>query len=267
MSKGTIVITGAAGGMGTAVRKLLEEKDYLVWGLDIADNDDPHYIRTDITSAESVQAAADRISSECGKIDAVVHTAGIYDMNSLIEMPEEEFVRIFNVNLFGMYRVNKAFMPLLNLNSRIIMVSSELAPLDPLPFNGIYGITKSAIEKYAYSLRMELQLLGHNVSVIRPGAVKTSLLDVSQKRIENFCDSTELYKNTSKRFLKLVNKIETSNVKPEKVASRILRALQAKHPHYVYNINRSPLLRLFNMLPRHMQNFLIRKILTNREKG
>ena len=250
--------------MGKAVRGLLEGKGYRVWALDISDAGGRDYIRTDITSEESVDAAARKISTETGKIDAVVHTAGIYDMNSLVEMPEEEFVRIFNINLFGMYRVNKAFLPLMNPNSRIIMVSSELAPLDPLPFNGIYGITKSAIEKYAYSLRMELQLLGHKVSIIRPGAVKTSLLDVSQRRIENFCGSTELYKNTSRRFLKLVNRIETSNVKPEKVALRILRALQSAHPRYVYNINRSPLLFLFNILPQHLQNFLIRKILTNR---
>ncbi len=264
MDRKTVVLTGAAGGMGSAVRTLLEEKGCLVWSLDISDCSDPHYIRTDITSAESIACAVQKIASESGKIDAVVHTAGIYDMNSLVEMPEEEFLRIFDVNIFGMYRVNKAFLPLLNPNSRIIMVSSELAPLDPLPFNGIYGITKSTIEKYAYSLRMELQLLGHRVSIIRPGAVKTSLLDVSQRRIENFCDSTELYRNTSRRFLKLVNKIETSNVKPEKVASRILRALQSGHPRYVYNINRSPLLFLFNILPQHLQNFLIRKILTNR---
>ena len=250
--------------MGTAVRKLLEEKGYRVWSLDIAECDIPQYIRTDITSPESVEAAASQIASECGRIDAVVHTAGIYDMNSLVEMPEEEFLRIFNVNLFGMYRVNKAFLPLLNPKSRIIMVSSELAPLDPLPFNGIYGITKSAIEKYAYSLRMELQLLGHKVSVIRPGAVKTSLLDVSRKRIEHFCDNTEHYKNTSKRFLKLVNRIETANVEPGKVAKKILRALEARCPRYVYNINRSPLLRLFNALPQHLQNYLIRKILSNR---
>ena len=263
MAKGTVVITGAAGGMGNAVRSLLEEKGYTVWSLDIADRDEPHYIRTDITSEQSVIEAAG-IISKTGKVDAVVNMAGIYDMNSLVEMPEEEFLRIFNVNLFGIYRVNKAFLPLLNPESRIIMVSSELAPLDPLPFNGIYGITKSAIEKYAYSLRMELQLLGHKVSVIRPGAVRTSLLDVSQRRIENFCNSTELYMNTSRRFLKLVNKIETSNVKPEKVAAKILRALESARPRYVYNINRSPLLLLFNILPQHLQNFLIRKILTNR---
>ena len=264
MAKGIVVLTGASGGMGTAVRRLLEEKDYLVWSLDITGSDDVHFIRTDITSAESVEKAARRIESECGKIDSIVHTAGIYDINSLVEMSEEEFLRIFNINIFGMYRVNKAFLPMLNPNSRIIMVSSELAPLDPLPFTGIYGITKSTIEKYAYSLRMELQLLGHKVSVIRPGAVKTQLLDVSQKRIENFCDNTQLYKSTSRRFLKLVNKVETANVKPEKVAAKIARALEARRPRYVYNINRSPLLRLLNILPQHMQNSLIRRILSNR---
>ena len=266
MEKGTVVVTGAAGGMGQAVCRLLCERGYRVWKLDITDRNDTDYIRTDITSEQSVLSAADHIRSVSGKVDAVVNMAGIYDMNSLVEMSEEEFLRIFNINFFGMYRVNKAFLPLLNPNSRIVMVSSELAPLDPLPFTGIYGITKSTIEKYAYSLRMELQLLGHSMSVIRPGAVKTSLLDVSQKRIEHFCDNTELYKNTSRRFLALVNKVETANVLPEKVASVVLRSLEERHPRYVYNLNRSPLLRLLNILPQHMQNWIIRKILSDRKK-
>ena len=61
-----------------------------------------------------------------------------------------------------------------------------------------------------------------------------------------------------------MNKVETANVKPEKVAAKIARALEARRPRYVYNINRSPLLRLLNILPQHMQNSLIRRILSNR---
>ena len=247
--------------MGCEVRALLEKQGYDVWALDIADITQEHYIRTDIPDSASVQAAAEQVKGACGNVDAVIHLAGIYDMNSLVEMPEEDFLRIFNVNLFGMYRTNKAFVPLLNPHSRIIMVSSELAPLDPLPFTGIYAITKSAIEKYAYSLRMELQLLGHSVSVIRPGAVKTSLLDVSQRRIEAFCDNTQLYRETSRRFLSIVNRIETANVEPSRIAKVVLRALEASRPHYVYNINRSPLLLMLNMLPKRLQNFLIKRIL------
>ena len=78
-------------------------------------------------------------------------------------------------------------------NSKIIITSSELAPLDPLPFTGLYGISKSTVEKYAYSLRMELNLLNIKVAIIRPGAVKTSLLDVSMKSLDDFCNKTKLY--------------------------------------------------------------------------
>ncbi len=261
---GTIVLTGAAGGMGKAIRTLLEQKGYRVWALDISDAGGCDFIRTDITDEKSVQSAFSVIRDRSTRIDAIIHTAGIYKMDSLVEMPEEEVLNIFNVNLFGIMRVNRIFLPILNPHSRIMMVSSELAPLDPLPFTGIYAITKSAIEKYAYSLRMELQLLGHTVSVIRPGAVKTPFLGQSQKRIEEFCNRTELYKDTSRRFLNLVNHIETANVEPEKIARTVLRALHSHHPRYIYNINRSPLLRLMSALPQHLQTRLIASILRNR---
>lgn len=260
---GTVVLTGAAGGMGKAVRSLLEEKGYRVWALDISEAGGRDFIRTDITDEQSVKAAFSAIREQSGHIDALVHTAGMYSMDSLVEMSDEDVLRIFNVNLFGLMRMNRIFLPILNPHSRIMMVSSELAPLDPLPFTGIYAITKSTIEKYAYSLRMELQLLGHTVCVIRPGAVKTPFLDQSRRKIEQFCNKTGLYKNTSRRFLNLVERIETANVEPEKIARAVLRALEARHPRYVYNINRSPLLRLMSALPHHLQSTLIASILRN----
>jgi short-subunit dehydrogenase len=256
------VLTGAAGGMGSAVRDLLEKNGFTVWSLDIADLSCERYIRTDITDENSLAQALLKIKEEAGSIDAIIHTAGIYNMNSLVEMTHDELMQIFKVNFFAMASVNRIFLPLLNHGSRIVMVSSELAPLDPLPFTGIYGITKSTVEKYAYSLRMELQLLGYKVSVIRPGAVKTGFLGQSQRRIEEFCNRTELYKDTSKRFLGLVNSIETANVEPSRIAEIILKALNANRPRYVYNINRSPLLRLLNAMPQRLQNYVIKRILT-----
>ena len=260
-NKKTIVLTGSSGGIGSAVHKLLTSKGYRVLGLDICESNDKDFFQTDISNAESVNEATQKIKASYGEIDAIIHTAGIYKMNSLVEITEEELLKIFNVNFFGIYRVNKAFLPLLKQNSKIIMISSELAPLDPLPFTGLYAITKATIEKYAYSLRMETQLLGHRVTVIRPGSVNTKLLGESQKAIEKFCSETELYQKTSKRFLTLVNKIETANISADKVAKIISKALKAKKPHYVYNINRSFLLRLFSALPQHLQNALIKKIL------
>ncbi|MBR4426895.1 MAG: hypothetical protein IKS77_04260, partial [Spirochaetales bacterium] len=81
---------------------------------------------------------------------------------------------------------------------------------------------------------------------------------------EDFCNSTEYYKNTSRRFLNLVNKIETANVSPDRIASAVLKALKSKHPRYVYNVNRSILLKMLNALPQRMQNSIIKRVLSNK---
>ena len=144
---------------------------------------------------------------------------------------------------------------------RIVITSSELAPLDPLPFTGLYAITKSAVEKYAYSLRMELSLHGISVSVIRPGAVNTDMLGVSTAALEEFCKKTKRYSYNAENFRRVVDSFETRNVTPEKIADTAFKAVTAKRPKYIYNINRNPLLRLLNVLPKRMQVWVITKIL------
>lgn len=178
-----------------------------------------------------------------------------------MEISESAFQKILNINFAGVYRINKTFLPLLSPGSRIIITSSELAPLDPLPFTGIYAITKTALEKYAYSLRMELQLLGIGVSVIRPGAIRTNLLNDSTDALERFCETTAYYSCNAARFRKIVQSIEAKNVPPEHVSEIALRAATVKHPRYVYKINRNPLLLLMNLLPQKLQNKIIKMIL------
>ena len=163
--------------------------------------------------------------------------------------------------MFGVYRVNREFLPLLRQGSRILITTSELAPLDPLPFTGLYGITKSALDKYAFSLRMELQLLGIDVVVLRPGAVKTGLLDVSTAELQRFCGNTKLYSCNAKRFRAIVEAVEARHIPPEAVAKKALRILGAKHPRYVYAMNRNPLLLLMHLLPKRLQTWAIRLVL------
>ena len=133
----------------------------------------------------------------------------------LVEMDGERLKRIFEVNFFAVCRVNRIFLPVLERGGRIVITSSELAPLDPLPFTGLYGVTKSAVEKYAFSLRMELKLLGYRVSILRPGAVKTGMIGVSTDRLTEFCEGTSLYSCNAKRFRKIVDSVETKNISPQ----------------------------------------------------
>ena len=259
-----ILVTGAGGGMGMAITKRLTDEGYFVYAVDCRDFESPENtekIICDLRNGDSVKEAFNTVCSGCDELEAIIHTAGIYDLDSLVEMSEEKFKRIFDINLFGLYRVNKEFLPLLKAGSKIIITSSELAPLDPLPFTGIYAITKAAVEKYAYSLRMEMNLLDISVSVIRPGATKTPLLGDSTSALDKFIANTRIYKTNSVRFKKIVDSVEAKNVDPKVIADTAYRIIAAKKPRYVYNINRNPLLLLLNALPQRLQNFIIKLIL------
>lgn len=258
-----VLVTGAAGGMGLASCKLLHAQGYQVFGLDIAPAKDfPwHYIQTDLTDTEQVQDAFRQVKEKTQNLYAVIHMAGIYELNSLVEMSDEEFRRVFDINLTAVFRINRKFLPLLKKGSRILITTSELAPLDPLPFTGIYAISKTALEQYAHSLRMELQLLGIRVSILRPGAVKTGLLSVSTKRLDDFCENTRLYSCNARRFRRIVDRVEARHVPPEQIAKLVQKFLCSRQPRLCYNINRNPLLRLLNMLPKKLQTQIIGQVL------
>ena len=237
-----VLVTGAYGGMGKATIKLLKEKGYFVFALDkkVEEKEDNIMpIECDITNEESILLAFEQIK----------------------KVTNELFEKIFKINLFGAFLINKTFSPLLKNGSKIIMTTSELAPLDPLPFTGIYAITKSALDKYAYSLRMELQLLNISVSTLRAGAVNTGMLNVSTSELDDFCNNTKLYNYNAKRFKNIVDSVEAKKILPIKIAKKNYKILNKKHPKFAYSINRNKLLILLNILPRRLQFWIIRKIL------
>ena len=150
---------------------------------------------------------------------------------------------------------------MLGSGSRIVITTSELAPLHPLPFTGVYAVSKAALDRYAYSLRMELQLRGIAVSVLRAGAVDTGMLTVSTDALDRFCEKTELYACNSTRFKKIVDGVEAKKISTDKLADKAIGILEKKSPRFAYAINRNPLLRLFEILPDRMRFWVIRLIL------
>ncbi|MBQ9746485.1 MAG: SDR family NAD(P)-dependent oxidoreductase [Clostridia bacterium] len=259
-----VLITGAYGGMGRKTAELLRSQGFCVFAMDRktgAPEENIIPIEADVTSEESVKAAFEKVRAAADELYAIVHFAGVYMLDSLLEMPAESFERIFRVNLLGAFLVNKAFLPLLKKGSRIVITTSELAPLDPLPFTGVYAVTKAALDKYAYSLRMEMQLLGISVSVLRAGAVATDMLGASTYELDRFCESTELYTCNAARFKRIVEGVEARNIPLEKLAAKAAKILGAKAPKFAYSINRNPLLLMLNMLPKRTQLWVIKQVL------
>lgn len=262
--KPSILITGAYGGMGKATAKLLRDRGFRVFALDknVGEaEEDVIPIRADITDEQSIISAFEKVSKESDSLFAIVHYAGVYMLDSLVEMESADFEKIFRINVGGVFLVNKIFLPLLTENSRIIITTSELAPLDPLPFTGIYAVTKSALDKYACSLRMELQLRGVKVSVLRAGAVTTGMLGASTEALERFCEKTELYTCNATRFRQIVERVEARSIPPEKIAKKTLGILRKNSPSFAYKINRNPLLLMLNILPKSLQFWVIKQVL------
>lgn len=106
------LVTGAYGGMGRAVTELLAENGYCVFALDVKNGSARENIipvRADITSEDSVKEAFDEVSAQTDRLDAVLHFAGIYMLDSFAEMSCGDFKRIVDVNLTGAFLVNKVF--------------------------------------------------------------------------------------------------------------------------------------------------------------
>ena len=264
MERKFVLVTGAFGGMGEKVVNRLVEDGYLVIALDknVKENTENVYpIQVDITDEQSVISAFEKVNEITKSLYAIVHFAGIYMLDSLVEISSKDFERIVKCNFFGAFLINKTFLPLLSKGSKILITTSELAPLDPLPFTGLYGITKSALDKYAYSLRMELQLLDISVSVLRAGAVDTGMIDVSTTALDRFCKETKIYTCNAKRFKGIVDKVEARKITPQKIAKKTLKILNKKRPKFAYKINRNPLLLLLNIMPKRFQFWVIKKIL------
>ena len=260
------LITGGASGMGRATAIKLASNGYYVFSCDIKKNEQNieniQEILVDVRDMSSIEKAYSVVSKVTDKLDAVINFAGIIMMNSLIEISEEDFIRIFDINVFGAYRVNKVFFPLVkNGGGKVVITTSELAKNKILPFNAIYSISKKSLDAYAQGLTMELGILGIPVVTIRPGAVETPIIKDSTREMEALDENTEYYKNTISKFRHIVDKEQGSTISPNKIADMVYRILQKKNPKHIYTKNASIKLKLLNLVPAKTQVKLFKMIL------
>lgn len=258
----SILVSGACGGLGRAAVLEFSRRGYRVFAADLKEQiwDDPSIIsvKMDVTDEKSVEKAAEGIE----KLDLILHLAGIYTMDSFIEIPPETLEKMISVNLMGVYRVNRAFFNKLGKGGRIIIVASELAPLDPLPFNGIYSMTKRALDGYAHSLALELDLIGVRVTTVYPGAYGDGMTQASVKAMERMSESSKLYPDIAERFRNIVMKETGSAKPPEELAKRLYKLAEKKRPPFRAFMNNSFKLRLFSALPMGLQAFFLRRLLS-----
>src|SRR5579864_437836 len=134
-------------------------------------------IPCDVTVLHQLEYAATRVDSTFGRLDVLVNNAGVGGFSDLLHnLPPEEWDRILNTNLRGVYYAIRAFAPLMirAYSGHIINISS-LAGKNALPKGAAYAASKWGLNGLSYSVAEELRPHNVRVSVICPGSVDTKL--------------------------------------------------------------------------------------------
>lgn len=184
------LITGAASGMGRKTALLLAGKGYEVFA-GVRKDEDGRALREeakaagsvlntvtlDVTDTKSVDAAVKEIVQKAGRIDNLVNNAGFGVLATVEEATDEEMIKQFDVNVFGVLRMCRAVLPLMRAENHgvIVNISSFLGRMG-LPLLTHYNASKYAVEAITDSLRYEAGNFGIRVHSVMPGLFGTNFV-------------------------------------------------------------------------------------------
>lgn len=186
-----VLITGASTGIGRMTAELLAESGFHVYAGARAQSDmqelnaieNIEAIRLDVTKQDEIDAAVEQITSAGRGLYGLINNAGILVVAPMIEVREEDLQYQLDVNLLGVYRVTKAFAPLVIESGGRIATTSSIAGFGQYHFSGPYTISKHAVESLTDALSLELGLLGVHVSTVEPGNFDSHLESSMMQRL------------------------------------------------------------------------------------
>ena len=175
----------------------------------------------DVSDAQAVQTAVDRLVATCGRIDLMFNNAGVSLGGPTHEMSATHFDHVINVNIRGVVNgVAAAYPHMVRQGNGHIVNTASMAGLVGPPMTVAYSMTKHAVVGLSTTLRPEARLHGVRVSVLCPGAVDTPILDSAPPPDLPARATPPL---TGREFLAL---FRATPIAPEEFARRALRAVQ-----------------------------------------
>jgi NAD(P)-dependent dehydrogenase (short-subunit alcohol dehydrogenase family) len=189
----TVVVTGASSGFGALTVRALARAGHTVYAgiRDTAGRNAPvvaglikeaaadglalHPVELDVTSQPSADAAVDRILDEQGRLDVIVHNAGHMVLGPAEAFTPEQYASVYDVNVLGTQRVNRAALPYLRAqrSGLLVWVGSSSTRGGCPPFLAPYFGAKAAMDAIAVSYAAELIRFGIDTTIVVPGAFTT----------------------------------------------------------------------------------------------
>ncbi len=232
----SILVTGASTGIGRHLAESLADAGYHVYAGARKDKDlaelgaieNVTAVQLDVTKQDQVDAAVAMITEKGTGLYALVNNAGVGGGGEVVDTPVEDQSFVYDVNVEGVYRITRAFAPMvIESKGRIVTTGSIAGTLSAFPGFSAYSGSKHWIEAFTDSFAEEMKPVGVTVSVIEPGNYKSNIRRSSvSRRLEKAEKITEemeqAYDATAER--------ELSYKEPDEVTEAFMHALFNDEP-------------------------------------
>lgn len=172
-----VVVTGGAGGIGSALVGLLADRGHTPVAFDLEASHAGHPVTAvDITRADQVDAAVESVLQRHGRVDALVNNAGVLSTHALDATPEDEWDHVMAVNVKGAYLMSRALVPAMRAagGGSIVHVSSVHA-LASIPHTAAYAASKGALLSLARQMAVDYADDHIRVNSVVVGSVRTAM--------------------------------------------------------------------------------------------
>jgi NAD(P)-dependent dehydrogenase (short-subunit alcohol dehydrogenase family) len=190
MSNKVMIVSGGASGLGLAAAEKFAKNGYDIVLIDINEEKgkkaeekikgmgvDAVFCKCDISSKEEVQKASEITKEKFGRADVLINNAGLEVRGSILQCTEEDWMRLYDINLKGMYYMTNAFAPMmLEQGKGAIVNTGSILGYRTVGERAAYSSSKGAIDTLTRSMAFDLAQNNIRVNCVVPGAIDTPLL-------------------------------------------------------------------------------------------
>lgn len=260
----TALVTGATSGLGRSVARQLHERGWhVITGVRNAAQ--AQTLRAEGVCAASVQfdlgiegtlrtipAQLDALGHD--GLDAVLHCAAVTGAAPLETVPMAEARQIFEVNVFGTIGLIQATAERLRRRRGRLLLTGSVGGFSIWPILGIYGATKHTMEGIADSARRELAPWGIQVALVRPGGIRTRMLDRHLDEMRTRCNAldgadAQHYGHLYRTYTERLTKTGKLAMTPDAMAAKLVGVIESRRmrPNYNFGLD-CKTLRLIDLL-------------------
>lgn len=183
----------------------------------------------DVAKRDEVEAWAAAAAAELGGVDVIINNAGVALLDTLEDVPYEEFRWVFDILFWGVVHGTRAFLPQVRARRGVVVNLGSIHSFIAAPNNGPYCSAKSAVRGFCDALREEVRADGVQVLLVMPGGIKTEI--VRNSKVRKFINAGASQEDVHRAHN------AASLTSPEQAARIILDAVEARNPRQLVGID------------------------------